>query len=65
MSESHELYKKYLADKRKTENARKSELKYIENYEKDEEISCGEWKEKEREEKDDNDRTDRLFGHIY
>lgn len=65
MSESHELYKKYLAAKRKTENAKKQESTRIRDYEKDEDISYVEYREKDREEKDDNDRADRLFGKIY
>lgn len=65
MSESHELYKKYLANKEKTEKAKKRESKYVRDYEKDEVISRAEWIEKDREEKDDNDRADRLFGNIY
>ena len=65
MSESHQLYKKYLSDKQKTDNARKRESKYVKDYEKDEQISKSEWKNEEREERDDNDRTNRLFGNIY
>lgn len=65
MSESHELYKKYLSDKQKTENAKRRESKYVEDYEKDEALSRAEWREKNREEKDDTDRTNRLFGNIY
>jgi hypothetical protein len=65
MSESHELYKKYLANKKKTEKAKKRESKYIDDYEKEESISRYEWKEKEREEKEDFDRADKLFGNIY
>lgn len=65
MSESHELYKKYLVNKEKTKQARKRQSKYIDIYEKQELISKNEYKEKEREEKEDFDRTDRLFGNIY
>lgn len=65
MSESHELYKKYLANKEKTKKAKERKSKYIDDYEKEEFISRYEWKEKEREEREDFDRTDRLFGNIY
>lgn len=65
MSESHELYKKYKKDQQKTENAKKRGSKYVDDYEKNEAVSRAEWKEKDREEKDDYDRTDKLFGNIY
>lgn len=65
MSESHELYKKYLADKEKTLNAIKRGSKYVDDYVKDEQISRSNFREKEREEKNDQDRMDKLFGNIF
>lgn len=65
MSESHELYKKYLAAKRKTEYAERIESKYVSDYVKDEQIARAEWKVKERDEKDDDDKVNRLFGNNY
>ena len=65
MSESHELYKKYLANKENTNKARGRQSKYIDDYEREEFISKYEWKEKDREEREDFDRANRLFGNIY
>ena len=65
MSESHELYKKYLADKEKTLNAKKRGSKYVDDYEKEERISRFEYREKKRDEIDDQDRMDKLFGNIF
>ena len=65
MSESHELFKYFMEQKRKTENAKMRGSKYVSDYEKDESIARSEFREKEREEKEDDDRTNKLFGNIY
>lgn len=65
MSESQQFYKKYLAAKSKSENSKRKDSNYVDDYEREERISRLEWKEKDREEKDDNERSSRLFGNIY
>ena len=65
MSESHELFKHFMNEKRKLEQAKKRGSNYISDYEKNTSSALYDYKEKEREEKQDDDRTSKLFGNIY
>ena len=57
MSESHELFKHFMNEKRKLEQAKKRGSKYISEYEKDANSAFYEYKEKEIEEKEDDDNN--------
>ena len=61
MSESHEKYKEYKKAQQARENAERRGSQYVNDYKQKERIAELEYKLKDREEKENNDRAYRLL----
>lgn len=63
MSESYEKYKEYKKAEQARKNAERRNSSYLEDYEQKERIAELEYKLKDKEEKEDNDRAYRLLSN--
>ena len=61
MSESHEKYKEYKKTKQARQNAERRGSSYVDDYKQKERIAELEYKLKDKEEREDNDRAYRLL----